>query len=74
MDNYFFEYKAELYLNNEVHIELGVTHASNYTDAMSNIESYYGDELIRITLYPTVHDGIYILDGPGREEFFDGRD
>lgn len=74
MDNYFFEYKAELYFDNKEHIELGVTHASDYTHAMSNIEHYYGDELIRVTLYPTVQDSVYILDGPGREEFFDGRD
>ena len=28
----------------------GITFGENYTDVMKNIEAYYGDELIRVTL------------------------
>lgn len=36
----------------------GCTFAENYTEAMSNIEEYYGDELISIHLEPLEESSI----------------
>lgn len=37
----------------------GVTLAKSYTEAMNNIEKYYGDSIIEISLYPHEDSGVY---------------
>ena len=37
----------------------GVTIAENYTEAMSNIESYYGEELIEVKMFMQQEQAVY---------------
>lgn len=37
----------------------GVTLAKSYTEAMDNIEKYYGDSIIEISLYPLENNSVY---------------
>ena len=37
----------------------GITIAENYTQAMSNIEDYYGDEIVDVKLYMLEESNVY---------------
>ena len=47
------EYKASIYneIEHKEEYVCGITFANNFTEAMSNIESYYEDELIDVQLF-----------------------
>lgn len=66
----FFEYKAIFWDETTEETELGVTYASSYAEAMKNIEDYYGETIVKITLYGCETNPVYVLDGPTRVEFF----
>lgn len=67
----FFEYRAIFWDGEKEQVELGVTYAKNYAEAAANVEEYYDDSLIKITLYALEPSSVYVLEGPGKEEFFD---
>lgn len=37
-------------INNKSERVTGITFGENYADAMKNIEAYYGDDIVRVTL------------------------
>ena len=62
---YPFEYIVELWhLDvNEEEVNHGITFAENYTEAMSNIETYYGDELVSIDMMIELEEcPVYVLE------------
>ena len=61
---YPVEYVATVWNSDENKEEInhGVTFAGNYTEAMSNIESYYGDELITIKVTMLEESPVYVLE------------
>ena len=67
---YFFEFKVVFYIDGKEHTELGVTYAETYTDAVSQIESWYGDDMVELRVCGLEESPVYILDGPGAEPFF----
>ena len=67
----FFEYRVIFWDGEKERIELGVTNASNYAEAATNIEEYYGEDLIKVTLYGLEPNPVYVLEGPTKERFFD---
>lgn len=66
----FYEYKATYYVDGE-RVERGVTYAKDFGEAMTNIEEYYGEDLICVTLYGLEHNSVYVLEGPSAEKFFE---
>ena len=61
MSIYPVEYKVRCwdeYEENEYEA-YGVTIAENYTEAMSNIESYYGEELIEVKMFMQQEQSVY---------------
>ena len=64
---YPFEYEVQVYDEfsekvNKYETIHGITFADTYTEAMKNIESYYGDTIIDIKLYMNEEQSVYELD------------
>lgn len=72
----FYEYKVIIWnrVGEREELELGVCYAEDYLSAMEKVTNYYGDELIKVTLYALEPMSCYVLEGPSRGEFFDGHD
>lgn len=52
MATYPAKYMAKIWNDDEgvVKTVTGITFAENFTEAMANIESYYGDEMVEVTI------------------------
>lgn len=64
----YFEFKAEIYIDDNSYIEKGVTYADTYTDAASYIEDYYGEDLASLSIHAIEPYDVYILEGPTKVE------
>lgn len=58
---YPVEYEAMVWNEDEDKSEIlhGITFGESYTNAMSNIEKYYGDEIISIKMFMNEENFIY---------------
>lgn len=64
---YPIEYEVQIYdefseKENKYEIIHGVTFGNTYTEAMENIESYYGDDIINVKLYMNEEHSVYEID------------
>ncbi len=66
-----FEYKVTVYNDNKHCNEKykGITFATDYTDAMDNIESYYGETIIDIKIYGLEESSVYEINENNFIEF-----
>lgn len=62
----YFKYVAKFYADGSEHCETGVTYAENFAKAMRQIEDYYGEELIEISIIVLEPYDVYVLEGPTR--------
>lgn len=60
---YPVEYSAIVYDEMNYHTEqvYGITFANTYTEAMENIESYYGESIVDIRLFMNEENSVYEL-------------
>lgn len=58
---YPVKYKAKIYDETDTREDVvyGITFAENYSQAMENIECYYGDTIIEISLYMLEDTSVY---------------
>lgn len=61
---YPVEYEINIYddIDKKERIIHGITFAENFTEAMSNIEEYYGKDIIDIKLFMNEESSVYELD------------
>lgn len=66
---YPIEYKVRCWddYENKNYETYGVTIARNYTDAMSNIEGYYGEGLIEVKLFMQEESSVYEIGNSSNE-------
>ena len=70
------KYIAKIYdeaANAREEVVYGITFAENYYQAMENIEGYYGDTIIEISLYMLEEDSVYEFnetDNINKKDFF----
>lgn len=66
---YPVEYKVRCWDGdeNKEYKAYGVTIAENYTNAMSNIEGYYGEELIEVKLFMQEENSVYEIGNSDNE-------
>ena len=67
----FMNKVIECYNDKEYEV-YGVTIAENYTEAMSNIEDYYGEELIEVKMFMQQEQSIYEIGNDDNEIKIDG--
>ena len=60
----YFEFKAEVYFDDNSYIEKGVTYAETYAGAVAYIEDYYGEDLVSLSIQAVEPYNVYILEGP----------
>jgi len=74
MSMYPVEYKVRCWddYDGKEYEAYGVTLAENYTEAMGNIESYYGEELVEVKMFMQGEQLIYEIGNDDNEIKIDG--
>ena len=69
---YPVEYIANVYDEVEIKNDIvhGVTFAENYAEAMKNIETYYGDNIIDVKLFMLEESSVYEFEMNSKEGMF----
>lgn len=72
MLTYPFLFKVETLHETTPVRQAGIIHGETYSDAMENLENYYGDTLIAVEYLFAMEDGPVIIDGVAFDNIMKG--